>query len=96
MSELEEKITALTVRYYELVSRDHHKDRDCHFYIYKDWTYGEPPVYKVEHNGYLNEWDGPKSFPDSTSAHWGLIKFLERIIKEEEAWDPYAGEPIKE
>lgn len=91
MSDIEERITALTQRYYELVNRDHHKDRDCHFYILKDWTYGDAPVYKVEHQGYINEWDGPDKFPDSTSAHWALLKFLEGIVKDQEEFDPDAA-----
>lgn len=88
MVDIEKKITELIKKYYELVGRDHHKDRDVHFYILKDWSYGDAPVYKVEHMGYINEWDGPDMFPDSTSAHWALLKFLERIVKEQEEFEP--------
>jgi len=32
-------ITNLTNEWYQLISRDHHKDRDCHFYINTVWSY---------------------------------------------------------
>ena len=39
----EEEITKLTELWYEIVGNDHHKDRDCHWYINKVWSYGEKP-----------------------------------------------------
>lgn len=50
---LEDKITRLTEFWYKYVSMDHHKDRDCHFSITKEWSYGSPPHYTVTHNGYV-------------------------------------------
>ena len=51
----EKKITELTAQYYNLISGDHHKDRDCYWTIETLWSYGRPPVYVVEHKGYLHE-----------------------------------------
>jgi hypothetical protein len=38
---------------------DHHKDKDCHFYIQQHYeSYGIVKVkYRVEHWGYLHDWD---------------------------------------
>ena len=91
MTTIDEQITALTDKYYRLANRDHHKDRDCHFYIQKTWSYGEPPIYRVMHFGYLHEWRGPEGFESSQDAHEALLQFLKRIVKEEEAVDPDAG-----
>lgn len=51
-----EEITKLTEEWYFLIGKDHYKDRDCHWYIETKWSYGQPPVYIIRHNGYiLNE-----------------------------------------
>ena len=46
-------VSRLTNIYNDMVCNDHHKDRDCHWYINKVWSYGEPPFYRVEHYGYV-------------------------------------------
>ena len=51
----ENRIPELSVKYYDLISGEHHKDRDCHWSIETLWSYGKPPVYIVEHKGYLHE-----------------------------------------
>lgn len=51
----EKRITELSAQYYELIGGEHHKDRDCHWSIETLWSYGQPPVYIVEHKGYLHE-----------------------------------------
>lgn len=50
---IEKQITELTQKWYSLIGGDHHKDRDCHWYIETKWSYGEPPVYSVIHYGYI-------------------------------------------
>ena len=50
---LQESITQLTSEWYNLISPEHHKDRDCHWKITTLWSYGHPPVYLVEHFGYI-------------------------------------------
>jgi len=39
--------------HYNIVTVDHHKDRDCHWCSEKVWSYGEPPTYHVVHYGYV-------------------------------------------
>ena len=53
MSELIEEITKLTDEWYTLIGPDHHKDKDCHWYIETRWSYGNPPKYTVWHHGYI-------------------------------------------
>lgn len=85
-SQQEETIEKLTSIWYELVSIDHHKDRDCHFYINKTFSYGKPANYTVEHNGYISElptdliW---RKFPTIEGAQEALIKFLEDEISDQ-------------
>lgn len=50
-----QRITELTEKWYLLIGPEHHKDRDCHWYITTSWSYGQPPTYTVEHNGYIGE-----------------------------------------
>lgn len=47
------KIDELINLYNHLVILDHHKEKDCHWYIEKTWSYGQSPVYVVKHYGYL-------------------------------------------
>lgn len=53
MSKLIEEITELTDEWYTLIGPDHHKERDCHWYIETRWSYGNPPKYTVWHHGYI-------------------------------------------
>lgn len=43
----------LTGMWYEMVTIDHHKDRDCYWYIEQVWSYGRPPTWRVRHDGYV-------------------------------------------
>lgn len=47
------EITDLTQQWYTLIGPDHHKDRDCHWYIETKWSYGQPPIYIIQHYGYI-------------------------------------------
>jgi len=51
--ELLEDVTDLTEQWYKLIGPDHHKDRDCHWYIETKWSYGNSPEYCVVHHGYI-------------------------------------------
>jgi len=53
MKNIIEEITKLTDEWYHLIGKDHHKDKDCHWYIETKWSYGHPPVYTVHHYGYI-------------------------------------------
>lgn len=58
---LEEEITELTAKWMKYVSLDHHKDRDCHWYITQTYSYGEEPYYEAHHSGYiLDHWTSPR------------------------------------
>jgi hypothetical protein len=58
MRDLEQQIINLTKKYYSYVSLDHHKDRDCHWYITKSYSYGQAPKYTASHHGYrIEPWD---------------------------------------
>jgi hypothetical protein len=50
---IEQEITKLTQEWYALMGEDHHKDRDCHWYIETKWSYGQVPTYCVIHHGYV-------------------------------------------
>ena len=80
----DDKITALTLKWYELVNRDHHKDKDCHFYINKVWSYGNAPFYRVEHFGYIGD-DISEVFTTYEMAEKHLLNRLKEMIKEEES-----------
>lgn len=47
------EITKLTDEWYHLIGKDHHKNKDCHWYIETKWSYGLSPVYTVQHHGYI-------------------------------------------
>jgi hypothetical protein len=79
---LEEEITTLTEKWYKYVNLDHHKDRDCHWYIEKRWSYGDAPYYQAFHHGYiLEEWSSPKC-DTLEAAEIMLVNKLKREIQE--------------
>lgn len=51
--EIINEITKLNLEWYKLINSDHHKDRDCHWLITTRWSYGNKPIYTIEHSGYL-------------------------------------------
>ena len=53
MKTIIEEITELTEEWYTLIGPDHHKDRDCHWCIETKWSYGKPPIYIMQHYGYI-------------------------------------------
>lgn len=83
---MQDKITHLTSLWYDIVGNDHHKDRDCHWYINKTWSYGDAPIYNVEHYGYIYK-DISKSFVKYQDAENYLIKELLKAISEEYNWN---------
>lgn len=71
---LEEEITMLTSKWYKYVNLDHHKDRDCHWYIEKRWSYGDEPYYQAHHYGYIiDHWLSPKC---------GTLELAETILRD--------------
>ena len=53
LNETINEITKLTDEWYLLVGKEHHKDRDCHWYIETKWSYGFAPIYTIQHHGYI-------------------------------------------
>jgi len=77
-----EQITKLTAEWYKLIGKDHHKDRDCHWYIETRWSYGNVPTYAVRHYGYIiNKIE--EEYETYEAALHGLIETLEYWIKQE-------------
>jgi hypothetical protein len=91
---LEEQITDLTRKWYTYVSVEHHKDRDCHFWIEKTWSYGEPPKYSAHHHGYIGKYYDTQKFDTEEDAMLWLIAKLKneiegaiRYLERTEYWD---------
>lgn len=57
------EVAQLGSEWYRLVSSDHHKDRDCHFYINTVFSYGAVAYYRPEHYGYVYTGDWEREFP---------------------------------
>lgn len=76
---LEEEILHLTNIWYRYVGMDHHKDRDCHFYVEKIWSYGDEPYYRASHPGYvMGNWESPKV----GSEELAMILLRDKLINE--------------
>lgn len=82
MKELIEEITKLTDDWYVLIGPDHHKDRDCHWYVETKWSYGYPPKYFVQHWGYVLG-DIEEEFDTYEEALISLKNILIEKLKEE-------------
>lgn len=80
--DLESELIRLTDKWYRYVNLDHHKDRDCHWYITKTYSYGDPAKYTVSHHGYRSERFESKEFDNEEDAMLFLIKHLSEIFKE--------------
>jgi hypothetical protein len=78
MKELVDDITKLTNEWYTLIGPDHHKDRDCHWYIETKWSYGQPPLYTIQHFGYIL--DGIK---ETWSTYELALERLKEMLTEE-------------
>ena len=76
---LTESITKLTKDWYTLIGPEHHKDRDCHWKIEATWSYGQPPEYKVIHNGYIQA-TIEKTYKSYDEALGGLKTLVQESI----------------
>lgn len=65
---------------------DHHKDRDCHWYIEKRWSYGNVPTYQAYHNGYVFEPESCKERATYKEAQHDLFELLKSGFKEQFDW----------
>jgi hypothetical protein len=80
---IHQEILSLTKRWQKLISSDHHKDRDCRWYIETVWKYGEEPKYYVTHYGYIND-DIMISCPTYEDALETLRSVLDKVITKNE------------
>lgn len=79
MNETVNEISKLTEEWYNLIGPEHHKDRDCHWHINTTWSYGNSPVYVVEHFGYIiNE-----QIIKTCATYEDALKTLKIILKKE-------------
>lgn len=99
---IEEEILYLTKLWYRYVGLDHHKDRDCHFYIEKRWSYGDKPYYTAYHNGYVaSDFEGTKCdtleeaqaelrdfiYLGIHKEYQWLLRTMDQINNKEDDWD---------
>ena len=83
---IEEEITYLTSVWMKYIGPEHHKDRDCNFYIQKRWAYGNEPYYKAHHYGYVaSDFEGTEC-DTAAEAEEELRDFLYLSIFKEEQW----------
>jgi hypothetical protein len=82
MKNIIKEITELTDEWYKLIGSDHHKDRDCHWYIETKWSYGQPPKYSVQHFGYILD-EIVETWTDYNMALNRLKEILMEKIEEE-------------
>jgi hypothetical protein len=78
--EILNQITELTKQWYIEIGKDHHKDRDCHFYINTVWSYGQKQKYRVEHYGYIFR-DIEEEFDSYNAAATFLLNKIKEMIK---------------
>jgi len=77
-----DEITKLTDDWYHLIGKDHHKDRDCHWYIETKWSYGYPPKYTVQHWGYIVD-EIEREYDSYEEALSGLRDILIEKVQQE-------------
>ena len=83
----QEQIIELSKKWYEYVGKNHHKDRDCHWYIETDFAYGDKIAFTACHYGYVFE-DFETPPPRSTyeDAEGDLLELIKEAIKSQKEW----------
>jgi hypothetical protein len=81
----EKEVADLCLKYHVVIGNDHHKDRDCHFFISKRWSYGHPKGYEIKHSGYLMDTQPEQleEYATYEAARDALIAMLTRAIANE-------------
>lgn len=75
-----------TDKWYEYVSMDHHKDRDCHWYIEVDFQYGRGPIYTAFHQGYTQRGRFAPERETYAEAFEDLVEIFRECIDNERKW----------
>ena len=85
MNEMQQEIVRLSNIWMRFVGVDHHKDRDCHWYIETRWSYGYPPKYVTQHYGYIIE-----KIEEEYDTYEEALQFLkETLIQEIKEYKSY-------
>jgi hypothetical protein len=82
MEHNEQIINRLLKLWYELIGSEHHKDRDCWFFIEREYSTYKTPSWNVRHNGYILK-DYSEPFSSFEKAQEGLIEFLAEACAKE-------------
>ena len=80
------RILKLTMRWYKYVNMGLYKDIDCHWYLHKQWSYGETPKYHIEHNGYVYESNNPHIYKTKSKAETALVEEIKKAFLVEYNW----------
>lgn len=81
-----EELQRLQEAWYHYVSQDHHKDRDCHFYVNLDFAYdGTDVTHEVTHHGYIYHSDLRLEGEGADYART-LKRAILTVIKDQETW----------
>lgn len=82
LSPTQQKTSALVALWYQLVSLDHHKDRDCHWSIETAYSYDGKLAFRVSHYGYVHREVSQEcaSYPAAEAA---LLEELTKAFQEQ-------------
>ena len=84
---IRDQIIDLSGKWYEYVTIQHHKDRDCHWYIDVDYAYGQEPKYTANHFGYVfHEIHEQLARDNLEQAEGDLLALIKTAIAEEAKW----------
>lgn len=83
MTKTEKEIVRLSGIWYDYVSQDHHKDKDCHWFIEKVYSYGQAPLYQAYHWGYMGEDFQGNKCKTIEEAEEELLNAIRYIIKKQ-------------
>lgn len=73
--------------WYELIGGDHHKDRDCHFYIERNFSTYKKSEWRLHHQGYWIDYY-EETFDTYEEAEKGLQDLLiEKMLYFTEDWE---------
>lgn len=81
-----QRIQDLTAKWYEAVSYDHHKDRDCHWYIEVDYAYGQAPTFMAQHHGYVFQNVSGPVRSTYAEAEADLVDLIIEAFRSQERW----------
>jgi hypothetical protein len=96
MNEMQQEIVRLSNIWMRFVGVDHHKDRDCHWYIQKYYSYGEKPYYMAWHHGYIgDDFEGSKCIT-LEEAEEELLNAIKFQIHKAKKWVSRNLEEVKE